>query len=121
MLIIEDEPFVAELIKVNLNMRGIHTVSASNGYDGLKLLQTGHPKIVLLDVRLPDISGWDICKKIKEKSICECCPVVIFLTAAAQEFDKKKGEEAGADAYITKPFEIDTIVSIVRRYLDRQL
>ena len=116
-LFIEDEPELQELVKVNLSLRGISVDVSDTGSEGLQKFIEEWPKVVLLDVRLPDIDGWDLCKRMKELSGGTHTPAIIFLTAATQERDRTMANEAGADGFISKPFEISELISEVRKKL----
>ncbi|NLG17154.1 MAG: response regulator [Fibrobacter sp.] len=112
-LIIEDELLIAELVKMNLRMRHITCNVATTGQEGMEMFENQNPSIVLLDVRLPDTDGWELCKKIKQNKPDS---VVIFMTAATQKKDREEAEKAGADDFIEKPFDIGELVSLVNKY-----
>lgn len=112
-LIIEDELLIAELVKINLKMRGINCNVANTGQEGIEMFESQNPLIVLLDVRLPDTDGWDVCKKIKQKNPGS---IVIFMTAATQVKDREMAKLVGADDFIEKPFDISNLISMINRY-----
>jgi DNA-binding response OmpR family regulator len=112
-LIIEDEFLIGELVKINLKMRKINCVVATTGQEGIDLFESQNPSIVLLDVRLPDTDGWEVCKKIKQKNRGS---IVIFMTAATQVKDREIAKEVGADDFIEKPFDINELISMVNKY-----
>jgi DNA-binding response OmpR family regulator len=99
-LIIDDDPHLPTLMRLNLMKAGYAVVTASNGMDGLRLLQEYQPDLVLLDVVMPDMDGWETCRRIRAISTVP----VIFLTGKQAERDKVKGLDLGADDYISKPF-----------------
>lgn len=70
-LVIEDEPALAELVKINLTLRGISTLVANSGFEGLRIAQEQKPRVILLDIRLPDVDGWEVCCKIKSGALYE--------------------------------------------------
>ena len=112
-LVIEDEFLIGELVKMNLKMRRIPCNVATTGQEGLEMFESQNPSIVLLDVRLPDIDGWKLCKKIKQKNPSS---IVIFMTAATQVKDREIAEKVGADDFIEKPFDIIKLVALVKKY-----
>jgi DNA-binding response OmpR family regulator len=94
-------------------MRKINCVVATTGQEGIDLFESQNPSIVLLDVRLPDTDGWEVCKKIKQKNRSS---IVIFMTAATQVKDREIAKEVGADDFIEKPFDINELISMVNKY-----
>lgn len=114
-LIIEDEPGIAETVGVALSREGFIPLSATTGADGLARLAAGYVDLVILDIGLPDISGLDIMKTIRKTS---AVPVLI-LTARSDEIDRVLGLELGADDYIVKPFSPRELTARVRAVLRR--
>lgn len=114
-VVIEDEEFLTELIKINLRLRGIDVTTAEYGEDGYAKILEQKPDLILLDARLPDIDGWEICKRIKSNSAISKIPVV-FVTAAAQESDKMRAKEAGADGFLAKPFQITELLKTIKKF-----
>jgi DNA-binding response OmpR family regulator len=115
-VIIEDEEAVSFALTVILSRNGITTAVADTGNEGLVLARREHPALVLVDVRLPDMDGWEICRQLKGGGK-GWVPAVMFLTAAAQESDRRKAAEAGADAFVAKPFEMSRLVAEIKRLL----
>lgn len=113
-LIIEDDYSIADAITFMLRNEGYNALSASRGEDGLNLLAMNSVDLVLLDVRLPDINGFEVLKKINGQAI-----PVIMLTARTDITDKVLGLELGADDYITKPFDIRELLARVKVVLRR--
>ncbi|HHT9120314.1 MAG TPA: response regulator transcription factor [Candidatus Hypogeohydataceae bacterium YC41] len=118
-LVIEDEKDLFELIKYNLEKEGFNVFHASDGEEGLRLVQRKHPALVLLDLMLPVIDGLEVCRRIKKDQQTASIPVVI-LTVKDAESDIVSGLEVGADDYITKPFSprvlLARVKAILRRY-----
>ncbi|MDD2834199.1 MAG: two-component system response regulator CreB [Methylotenera sp.] len=114
-LIIEDEPAIAETLIYAFNEMGIQTTHKLLGGDALTELNKTPYDFVLLDVGLPDMSGFDVCKKIRE---CSQIPI-LFLTARNHEIDRIVGLEIGADDYVTKPFSPREVVTRVKAILRR--
>lgn len=117
-LVIEDEAHILELLRYNLEAAGYNVILAENGRDGLERCFETHPDLVLLDLMLPDVDGFDICNKIKRNEQTKSIPI-IMLTAKSEEFDKVLGLELGADDYITKPFGIRELLARIKVVLRR--
>jgi two-component system response regulator RegX3 len=114
-LLIEDEPTLADTVAYALRMEGMDVVIARDGEDAIQRFRSDGPSIVLLDVMLPGLSGLDVCRLIRAESTV---PIVI-LTAKDSEADKVAGLELGADDYVTKPFSMRELVSRLRAQLRR--
>jgi two-component system response regulator VicR len=114
-LIIEDEKPISDIVKFNLTKEGFETEVAYDGQEGLEKALKGNPDLVLLDVMLPTIDGFEICKRIREKS---SVPIII-LTAKEEELDKVLGLELGADDYMTKPFGPRELIARVKANIRR--
>ena len=114
-LIIEDEFLIAELVKMNLGLRGISSEVACTGKEGIAIFDSENPSVVILDVRLPDIDGWEVCKILKQ---INPAPVVIFMTAATQARDHQLALEVGADDFIEKPFDIEKLIAKIKAHLE---
>ncbi len=115
-LIVEDEPEMLVGLQDNLEFEGYEVDTASNGETGYKKLITNKYSLALLDVMLPDRSGFDICKSARKKGIDT---PIIMLTARGDEMDKVRGLELGADDYITKPFSLRELVARIKTILRR--
>lgn len=114
-LIVEDEPKIAEAIEAYLKKSGYHTLVASDGRQGLLLFENSHPDMVILDLMLPHLSGEEICKAIRRQSRIP----IIMLTAKASEDNKIDGFNIGADDYMTKPFSPRELVARVNSLFRR--
>jgi DNA-binding response OmpR family regulator len=118
-LIVDDEPHIRLLLEQtleDLENAGVELLMASNGEDALALIQSEQPHLVFLDVMMPKLNGFDVCNIVKQEWQLEQI-TIIMLTAKGQEFDKQRGQEVGADLYITKPFDPDAILAQARRIL----
>ena len=102
-LIIEDEPDIAELLEYNLKTAGYRTTKANNGEIGLEKARDAYPDLILLDLMLPGLHGLDVCRILKTDKETEIIPIMM-LTALGDEDDIVKGLEIGADDYVTKPY-----------------
>ncbi len=114
-LIIEDEMDLLDLVDYNLTRKGYMTEAALDGEEGLKKALSFSPDLVILDLMLPGIDGWDLCRRIKEES--KDLPV-LMLTAKSMPEDRAKGFETGADEYMTKPFALSELFDNVERLLN---
>ena len=114
-LVIEDEPAIADLIKLELEMQGYRLKVAKDGEEGIAFLEQEAFDLVLLDIMLPKIDGYELLEYIKQVSDMP----TIFITARSSTNDKIKGLKKGADDYITKPFEMGELVARVETVLRR--
>ena len=116
-LIVEDERAIVEIVKFNLQREGYNVMEALDGETGLELAKSGDPDLVLLDVMLPKMNGFDVCSSLRASG--SVVPV-IMLTAREEESDKVFGLEAGADDYITKPFSMRELMARVKANIRRR-
>lgn len=114
-LVIEDEAPIVEILKFNLTKAGHRVLAALDGEEGLRLALSEKPDLILLDVMLPKMDGFEVCKKIREK---QSTPI-IMLTARDEEVDKVLGLELGADDYITKPFSVRELLARIKANMRR--
>ena len=114
-LIVDDEPRYLKLLRFNLEQSGYRVVTAATGEEAIKAAASSNPDLVLLDLRLPDTDGYEVCQRIREFSTAP----VIMVTARAEVVDKVRGLKAGADDYITKPFSSDELLARVETVLRR--
>lgn len=117
-LIIEDEKNIVELVKFNLEQEGFRVFAASRGDTGLEMALREKPALLILDLMLPEITGIEICKILRQNPKTKALPIVM-LTAKGTEADKVLGLELGADDYITKPFSPRELVARVKSILRR--
>ncbi len=117
-LIVEDEAEIAQLVKLYLEKDGFRTATANTGVEGLKLIKTDRPDMVILDLMLPEMDGLEVCKKIRNATDTALLPV-LMLTAKAEESDTIIGLELGADDYVTKPFSPKVLVTRVKALFRR--
>lgn len=112
-LIVDDEPHIRLLLEQTLEEfeeKGVEIITASNGKQALELIKKETPDIVYLDVMMPEINGYDVCNAVKNDPALKGI-YIILLTAKGQEYDKKMGDDSGADIYMTKPFNPDVIIA----------
>lgn len=118
-LLVDDEPDLLELVRINLHQAGYEIETAENGRDALACLRRKRPDLVVLDLMLPDLSGTEICRQIRSAPELSDLPI-IMLTAKADELDRVVGLELGADDYVTKPFSPRELTLRVRAVLRRR-
>lgn len=112
-LVVDDEDHIVELITYNLISSGYNVISANNGIDALKIAKDEKPNLILLDLMLPGLDGFDVCKSIRGDADIKEIPI-IMLTAKGEELDKILGLELGADDYMTKPFSIRELLARIK-------
>ncbi len=117
-LIVDDEEHIVELLKFNLLNAGYDIYTANDGIEAVKIAKAEKPGLVLLDLMLPGIDGFDVCKEIKRDNDMKKTSI-IMLTAKGEELDKILGLELGADDYITKPFSVRELLARVKAVLRR--
>ena len=115
-LVVDDEPNIRELVQVALNFHGFAVTTSATGEDALKLAEAYRPDLIVLDVLLPDIDGFEVCRRLR--SAANDVPV-IFLTARDATADTVTGLTIGGDDYITKPFSVEAMIARVRAVLRR--
>ena len=112
-LVVEDERDVAELIRYNLSKEGYDVILAPNGADALKEAREARPDVVLLDIMVPQLNGWEVCRRLKHDAETRNI-AVIMVTGRVEEGDKVLGFEMGADDYVTKPFSPRELLARIR-------
>ncbi len=120
-LIADDEAFIRLLIEQALEdfeNEGVVIYRAENGADALEIVRREQPDLVFLDVMMPKLNGFEVCQLIKQDEVLKSAFVVI-LTAKGQEFDRRHGEEVGADVFMTKPFDPDALIELAASVLKR--
>ncbi|MBZ5498093.1 MAG: response regulator transcription factor [Acidobacteriia bacterium] len=115
-LVVEDEPEMARGLKDILEFEGYQATIAASGKEGLQMVVREAPDCIILDLMLPDLSGYQVCGQIRRQKINT---PIIMLTAKAQDYDKIRGLEAGADDYLTKPFSVGELLARVMALLRR--
>jgi two-component system phosphate regulon response regulator PhoB len=118
-LLVEDEPGIQELLKLNLGQAGHQVIAADDAEGALQYLKTSLPDVILLDWMLPGMSGIDLCRRLRADKRYQPVPI-IMLTARGEEQDRVSGLDTGADDYITKPFSPRELVSRIRAVLRRR-
>jgi DNA-binding response OmpR family regulator len=115
LLVVDDEPHIVELIELYAAQAGYATAHAHDGETAVQLAEREHPDLVVLDLMLPKLNGFDVCKRIRQKSDVP----IVMLTARADDIDKIVGLELGADDYLTKPFNPRELIARIKAILRR--
>lgn len=116
-LIVDDEKNIVDIIAYNLKKEGFDVMEAHNGTDGLAAALEHNPELVILDIMMPGMDGFEVCRRIREKN---ANVPIIMLTARAEEIDKVMGFDLGADDYVTKPFGVKELMARVKANLRRK-
>lgn len=114
-LVVDDEPRIVRLVRSNLEPNGYKILTAADGENGLRQAEMHDPDLIILDIMMPGMDGWDVCRRVREFSTVP----IIMLTAKGDESDKVKGLELGADDYLPKPFGINELLARVKAVLRR--
>ena len=114
-LIVDDDINICELLRLYLEKDGFATIVANDGEQALHLAQVNNPDLILLDIMMPVLDGWQVCREIRKNSNVP----IIMLTAKGETFDKVLGLELGADDYVTKPFDSKEVVARIKAVLRR--
>jgi CheY-like chemotaxis protein len=113
-LVVDDDEVIRQLISLNLELEGFEVHEAVDGVDALRMAAQVHPSVITLDIMMPNMDGWDAAARLRSDPLTAHVKVVL-LSARAQEADVRRGTRLGVDAYLTKPFDPDDLVEVVRR------
>ena len=119
LLIVDDEPHIRMLLEQTLEEledEGVHFFTAENGEEALEIIQAENPQLVFLDVMMPKMNGMEVCRRVKKEWGLDKV-FIVLLTAKGQEMDRQRGQEVGADMYMTKPFDPEAILAKARQVL----
>src|SRR5215218_1587097 len=120
LLIVDDEAHIRMLIEQTLEEledEGVSFLTAENGEQALEIIEAEHPQLVFLDVMMPKMNGMEVCRKVKQELKLNDV-FIVLLTAKGQELDRQKGQEVGANLYMTKPFDPEVILLKAREILN---
>jgi phosphate regulon transcriptional regulator PhoB len=117
-LVVEDDRDIVEMVEYNLKQEGYTAIHAYNGEKGIELAEEGKPDLIILDLMLPAIDGFEVCKRLKQQPSTSRIPIII-LSAKSRETDKVVGLELGADDYVTKPFSPRELLARIKAVLRR--
>ena len=114
-LVVDDDQNICELLRLYIEKEGFEVRIANDGRKALEIFEEQNPDLIMLDIMLPELDGWQVCREIRKKSQCP----IIMLTAKGEVFDKVLGLELGADDYVVKPFETKEVVARIKAVLRR--
>ncbi len=114
-MIVDDDTNICELLRLYIEKEGFEAILANDGETALKLFDQAEPDLILLDIMLPGLDGWQVCREIRKRSTCP----IIMLTAKGEVFDRVLGLELGADDYVVKPFETKEVIARINAVLRR--
>lgn len=117
-LVVDDEPAILQMLKMNLEMEGHEAILAGDGETAIKRIESEHPDIVLLDIMMPALDGWQVLQRLQEMSLGRP-PKVLVVTAKGGERDISKAFDLGAVDYVPKPFDIEDLLERVKAVLAR--
>jgi len=115
-LVADDDPVIVRLLQVNFRLEGYDVETAAHGEECLQKARDLQPALILLDVMMPGVDGWEVARQLKEDDATKDIPV-FFLSARAQDEDRRRGLELGVTDYVTKPFDPGELVGLVQRTL----
>ncbi len=119
-LVVDDEPFLRQLLMLTLGEfedEGVELLNAANGQDALNLIKKECPSLVFMDIMMPEMNGIEVCNEVKN-GLGMHDTYIVLLSAKGEELDKEKGREAGADHYMTKPFNTVDVLAKAREILE---
>lgn len=115
-LVVDDDAVIRNLLQVNLQLEGYEVSLAVDGAEALAQVARSHPDLILLDVMMPGVDGWDVAQQLKADQATAHIPVV-FLTARAMRADVQRGHDIGVEGYVTKPFDPEDLLTLIGRLL----
>jgi DNA-binding response OmpR family regulator len=116
-LLVDDEPSIVKMVGKRLEVEGFNVVIAMDGQEALKIAQSEGPDLIILDLMLPKLNGYEVCTMLKQDAKYQKIPILMF-SAKAQDRDEKLGMECGADAYVRKPFKAQELLDQIRALLN---
>ncbi len=119
-LVVDDHKTVGLLMEAVLNLQGYQVLNARSGLRGLELVRTEQPELIFLDIMMPEMDGYQVCRALKADPDTRDIPVV-FLTARGRQGDADRGREAGCDGYLTKPIKTMEVLEVLRLFLGEQV
>lgn len=114
-LVVDDDKNICELLRLYIEKEGFQVAIANDGKRALEMFRSEQPDLIMLDIMLPELDGWQVCREIRKESQCP----IIMLTAKGEVFDKVLGLELGADDYVVKPFDAKEVVARIKAVLRR--
>jgi DNA-binding response OmpR family regulator len=118
-LVADDEEHIVMILKDSLEFSGFQVITAYNGEEALERVEKDAPDLVVLDIGMPKLDGWEVCRRLKSNEKTKQIPIII-LTAYAQTSDQRKGSQLGADRFVTKPCDLTYLVEEIRTLLAKK-
>ncbi len=118
-LVVDDEIYIVHILEFSLTMEGYSVLTASDGEEALRIIEQERPDLVVLDIMMPKLDGYEVCRRLRQDEQFRSLPVIL-LSAKGRPIDREAGLSAGADDYITKPFSPRKLLEKMRELLDRQ-
>lgn len=118
-LVVDDEEHIVMILKDSLEFSGFQVVTAYNGLEALERVESDHPDLLVVDIGMPKLDGWEVTRRLKSNDKTKSLPIII-LTAYAQTSDQRKGLELGADRFITKPCDLTFLVEEINTLLSKK-
>ena len=113
-LVVDDDPVILRLIEVNLDLEGFDVETADRGEDAIAMARDTSPDLIILDLMMPEMSGWELAERLQSDDKAKGIPLV-FLSARTQDEDRRRGEELGVAGYVTKPFDPADLIATIRK------
>ena len=113
-LVVDDEPQLLEMVQIRLEAANYEVITAADGQEGLEKARNEKPDLIVLDLMLPKLDGYRVCRMLKFDEKYKNIPIILF-TARAQDSDRQMGKEVGADVYITKPFDSEVLLAEIKK------
>jgi DNA-binding response OmpR family regulator len=118
-LVVDDEEHIVMILKDSLEFSGFQVITAYNGQEALDRVEADHPDLIVLDIGMPKLDGWEVCRRLKSYEKTKQIPIII-LTAYAQTSDQRKGMQLGADRFVTKPCDLTYLVEEINALLSEK-
>jgi DNA-binding response OmpR family regulator len=115
-LVVDDEPDILELARVILKSKGYEVITANDGQEALEKVSVSKPDLIILDILMPRMNGFEVCKKLKSDQETASIPILMF-TVLGRDKDREQGLKAGADDYLVKPFSAEELINIIKNRL----
>lgn len=115
-LVVDDEQNIAKVLCMRLKSHNYETITANDGAQGLEMARTENPDLIILDVMLPKLEGYEVCRMLKYDEKYKHIPIIMF-TAKTEDIDKLTGEKVGADDYVSKPYDPQDLLAKIKKYI----
>ena len=118
-LVVDDEPSIRDLVQMILENEGYHVITAGNGVEAIERVRSEKPDLVLLDVMMPAMNGFEVCRRLKDQDSNEDPVRIVMFTVLGSDLDRKFAEESGCDGFFVKPFAPEDLIVEVAKYLKK--